>query len=119
MTIELRKVGTDGDRAHITAFIAKNKLGGRIGTYAEFDIVSTEGIDYAQHILKLATEFGIIQKNGAWVYYPSKDDPQYRAQGDANAKKALPIAEIADKVRGFIKEYVTDGEDESATESDD
>jgi len=99
LTVELRKTGSDGDRDHIAAFITKNKLGGKKGLYAEFDIVSGEGIDYWNHVLKLAVEFGIITKSVAWYYYGD-----IKVQGEKKTVDMFPIAEITDKVRSFIKE---------------
>jgi RecA/RadA recombinase len=120
LTIELRRTGSDGDRTHITAFIAKNKLGGRIGINTEFDIVSTEGIDYWQHVLKLAIEYGIVIKRAAYYYYPTFENFTHRVQGETKTD-TFPQQEITDKVIAFIKENITDGEseDESTAESDD
>lgn len=102
LTWELRRTSQEGERDHIELFVSKNKLGGKKGVKVEFEIVSTIGIDYAQHILALAEEFGVIEKRGAWYYFPSYKDQQYKAQGSERAKTQLPIDIIEDEVEQFI-----------------
>lgn len=97
LTLELRRIKQDGDRDHIEVFVQKNKLGGRKGIKLEFQIVSTEGIDYNQHLLDLAEEFGIVSKRGAWYYYGDQ-----KAQGSDKAKKELPMDIIKDEIEKFI-----------------
>lgn len=97
LTLELRRIKQDGERDHIEVFVQKNKLGGRKGIKLEFQIVSTEGIDYGQHLLDLAEEFGIVNKRGAWYYYGD-----YKAQGSDKAKKELPMDLIKEEIEKFI-----------------
>jgi len=106
LTLELRRVQQEQDRDYIEVFVQKNKLGGKKGIKQEFQIVSTEGIDYNQHILGLALEFGIVEQRKAWFYYPSYADPQYRAQGKDNAKQQLPMDQIKEQVEKFITEMI-------------
>ncbi len=102
LILTLRRTSQDNGRDTIEVFVEKNKLGGRRGIKVEFQIVSTEGIDYAQHLLDLAEEFGIIEKRGAWYYYPGYTNPKYKAQGSAKAKVELPMDIIKDEVEKFI-----------------
>ncbi len=102
LTWELRKVKSEGERDYIEVFVAKNKLSGRKGIKVAFEIVSTEGIDYKQHDLDLAEEFGIIEKKGAYYYYPSYKNPLYKGQGKEKAKENLPMDEIKLEVSKYI-----------------
>lgn len=103
LTMELRRVKQEQDRDFIEVFIAKNKVGGRKGMKVSFEIVSTEGIDYKQHILDLALEYGIVEQRGAWYYYPSYENPTHRGQGKPDAKVKLPLLDvIKDEVEKFI-----------------
>lgn len=99
LTWELRRVKQEDDRDYIEIFVAKNKLGGKKGVKAEFQILSTEGIDYAQHIFDLAIEFDIVKQKGAWYYY---DD--IKVQGSEKAKKELPMDIIKDKVEKYLND---------------
>lgn len=110
ITWELRRIKQESDRDFIELFVAKNKLGGKKGVKVAFEIVSTLGIDYPQHILDLAEEFNIIEKRGAWYYYPSYSAPEYKAQGTEKAKTQLPIKLIEEEITKFFLDR--QGEDE-------
>jgi recombination protein RecA len=113
LTIELRRVKQEQDRDHIEAFVQKNKVGGRKGLKVEFQIVSTEGIDYAQHTLDLALEFGIVEQRGAWYYFPSYAKPEVRAQGAERAKAELPMDVITEAVHAYITSTGEDSEQDN------
>ncbi len=91
-----RKSRSD-EQMTIVAFVEKTKLGAT-GKKLEYDIIQGQGVDVAGHILGLAITYEIVDKSGAWYYYPSKNDPQYKAQGLDNARDILPIEEIKQKV---------------------
>lgn len=102
LTLELRRVKQEQDRDFIEVFIQKNKLGGRKGMKVAFEIVSTEGIDYKQHILDLALEYQIVEQRGARYYYPSYENATHKAHGAADAKETLPMDIIEAAIHTFI-----------------
>lgn len=107
VSLELRRISRKEDVDTIEVFVEKNKTGGRKGLKAQFQNVSTKGINYNQHILDLALEFGIVTKRGAWYYYPNYENAQYRAQGESNAANELPFEIITPAVKAFITEQET------------
>jgi recombination protein RecA len=89
-TIELvRKDRSDKDMT-IQAFVAKTKAGAN-GRKIEYSITQGRGINHNQHTLSLAVDYGIVERKGAWFYYPSRDNPTYKAQGEDNACTELPM----------------------------
>lgn len=98
LTWELRRIEQNEDRDVIDIFVAKNKMGGKKGIKVQFELVSTEGIDYQAHIIELALRYDIIEQRGARYYYPSYDDQQYKAHGRAQMKKSFPWLEITQAV---------------------
>lgn len=105
-TIEIARIKRDDREMTIQAFVAKTKEGAN-GRKIEYKIVQGHGINHAQHILQLAIDYGIVEKGGAWYYYPSKQDQQYKGQGEENAIKNLPIEEIKVKVKEAMNESIT------------
>lgn len=99
LTLELRRIKQEEDRDHIEVFISKNKLGGKKGQKVNFEIVSTEGIDYAQHTLNLAKEYLIVDQRGSWLNYGDM-----KAQGDEKAKDTFPMEEIKARVIKAMEE---------------
>ena len=96
-TIELARIERKDTRMTIQAFVSKTKAGA-IGRKIQYDIDHGNGIDIPRHIISLAVDHGIVEKAGAWFYYPSKSDPKYKAQGENNASTILPVAEIKSKL---------------------
>lgn len=97
VSIQLERIKREDKRMHIQAFVEKTKLGAT-GKKIEFQIVHGVGIDYNQHVLSLALDYGIVEKGGAWYYYPDKANATHRAQGEGNAGTQLPMDEIKGKV---------------------
>jgi recombination protein RecA len=102
-TIELTRTKRDEREMTIQAFVAKTKEGAN-GRKIEYKIIQGHGIYHEQHILGLALDYGIVEKGGAWYYYPSKQDQQYKGQGEENAIKNLPIEEIKARVLLAMRE---------------
>lgn len=90
---------------HTTVFeIVKNKLAPPYKK-AEVNLIYGKGYDSHWEILKLATDFGIIEKSGAWYRY----DNSPIAQGEPNAVtflKSSDNTEIYEKIRGSVIDMV-------------
>jgi len=103
-TIELTRVEKINDKdITIQAFIPKTKDGSN-GSKIEYKIIQGNGINTAQNIISLAVDYGIVECKKPWYYYPSRNDPQYRGQGEDNAIQNLPIEEIKLKVLECMKD---------------
>lgn len=95
--LHLERIRNGDDDATITAFVDKTKFGKERQT-AEFELIFGAGFDADQHILTLAADNDIVEKGGAWYYYPNKEAAQYKAQGMAQARSIMPIDEIKEKL---------------------
>lgn len=96
VSVDLTRISREKDRMTIKAFVEKTKQGAT-GKVVEFDIIHGAGIDRAGHVIELAVENEIVEKSGAWYYYPNKKDATHRAQGKGQANN-LPINEIEKKL---------------------
>lgn len=59
--------------------------GGELTSYLRYG----HGIDETQEYLQYAADLSLIEKNGSWYYYPSKEDAQVYAQGAENFRTSL------------------------------
>lgn len=65
----------------------------------------TGGIDEMQEYLKFAEDLSIIQKNGAWYYYPDKENFVVKAQGKENFRDELVAnTEAWEQLKGRVRE---------------
>jgi len=112
ITWELRRIEQNGERDVIDIFVAKNKVGGKKGIKVQFELVSTEGIDYQAHIIELALRYDIIEQRGARYYYPSYEDQQYSAHGKQQMKDKFPWLEITQAVVGYLMQSEEESTDE-------
>jgi recombination protein RecA len=98
----LKKDGTEiGNRVKVK--IVKNKLAPPFKV-AEFDLLFGEGISAEGSLLDLASEFGMIQKSGAWYAY--KD--QKIGQGRDNAREYLRNnPEVAREIEAAVRRQLT------------
>jgi recombination protein RecA len=104
--IQSIKVGAEvvGNRTRVR--VVKNKVAPPF-RQADFDIMYNEGISKAGDIIDLATQFGIIEKRGAFFSYADSR----LGQGRENAKEALrQNPELAEKIEIAIRERAGGGE---------
>ena len=78
------KAGGEVVGVQVKARVKKNKVAPPF-RQAEFDIMYNEGISQAGNVLDMATEYGILDKRGAYYYYKE----ERIAQGRENAKEEL------------------------------
>lgn len=93
ITIELSRISRENERMTIEAFVSKNKKSA-LGKKIKYEIQHGTGIDIDQHTLLMAFDNDIIEKSGTWWYYPTKNEATHKGQGDANAVRNFPMAEI-------------------------
>lgn len=105
-TIELVRTKREDKRMTIQVFVSKNKMGA-IGTKFIYEIEHGKGIDIDQHILLLAFDLGLVEKSGTWWYYPNKQEPTAKGQGDQNAIKNFPMEELKQKVIEALEDEQT------------
>ncbi len=82
--IETIKNGTDSIGSRVRVKVVKNKVAPPF-RQAEFDIMYNEGISKDGSMLDVATDMGIVRKQGAWFYV----DEDRLGQGRENAKEFL------------------------------
>jgi recombination protein RecA len=100
-----------GNRTRVK--VVKNKLAPPFGT-CEFDVRFGTGIDALGDLLDIATEAGVVQKNGA--YYTFADESL--GQGRERARTALlERAELRDKIVAALPKGITGGGPSSDAEA--
>ncbi len=82
--IETIKNGTDSVGSRVRVKVVKNKVAPPF-RQAEFDIMYNQGISKEGSVLDVATDMGIVRKQGAWFYV----DDDRLGQGRENAKEFL------------------------------
>lgn len=88
--------GTDRVGSVVRWEITKQKAGGHEGARGEFDFFySKGGIDYPLHTLQVATEYGIVQRAGAWFSYGNTK----LGQGAPKASAEMVNLGITDEIR--------------------
>ncbi len=104
--IQSIKVGAEVIGNRVRARVVKNKVAPPFRT-AEFDIMYNEGISKYGDILDLATEYGIIQKRGAFYSYGD----MRIGQGRENAKEFLrQNNELCNEIELAIRQRALSGE---------
>lgn len=104
--IQSIKVGAEVIGNRVRARVVKNKVAPPFRT-AEFDIMYNEGISKYGDILDLATEYGIIQKRGAFYSYGD----MRIGQGRENAKEFLrQNGELCHEIEIAIRQRALSGE---------
>ncbi|PZN10928.1 MAG: recombinase RecA, partial [Bacillota bacterium] len=97
------------------AKVVKNKVAPPF-RQAEFDLVYGKGISREGDLLDVATQYGIIEKSGAWYSY---GDTRI-GQGRENAKEYLvQHPELADAIEQRVRELLSLGGIRAATASED
>jgi recombination protein RecA len=104
--IQSIKVGAEivGNRTRVR--VVKNKVAPPFRT-AEFDIMYNEGISKVGDLIDLATQFGIIEKRGAFFSYKETR----LGQGRENAKEFLrQNPDLADEIELAVRQRASGGE---------
>jgi recombination protein RecA len=104
--IQSIKVGAEivGNRTRVR--VVKNKVAPPFRT-AEFDIMYNEGISKVGDLIDLATQFGIIEKRGAFFSYKETR----LGQGRENAKETLrQNPDLADEIELVVRQRASGGE---------
>lgn len=105
--IDIRRIGQIKDGEDITGNrtkikVVKNKIAPPFRT-AEFDVMYNEGISKTGDVLDLAVQYGILEKNGAFVKYNGETIGQGRDKAKQYLKQNPAIMdEIEQKVRSKI-----------------
>jgi recombination protein RecA len=115
--IETIKNGTDSVGSRVRVKVVKNKVAPPF-RQAEFDIMYNQGISKEGSVLDVATDMGIVRKQGAWSYV----DEDRLGQGRENAKEFLKhnpdvMDTILDRIKAGSPELnkrVLDAEEEVA-----
>lgn len=112
--IELERIERKNTWMTIEAFVSKTKQGAT-GRKIQYRMIHGKGIDYAGYIIDVAVDLGIVEKGGAYYYYPDKKNFTHRVQGKERIAE-LPLDEIKLKVIDAMKDMKVEDEDESITE---
>lgn len=108
MRLDIRRTGgikgSDNNEVgnNVRVKVVKNKLAAPFKV-AEFDILFNEGISRAGAVIDLGSEFGIIDKKGAWFSYKGQRLGQGRDAVREELKKNLPLLEEIESL--VIKTY--------------
>lgn len=108
MRLDIRRTGgikgNDNNEVgnNVRVKVVKNKLAAPFKV-AEFDILFNEGISRAGAVIDLGSEFGIIDKKGAWFSYKGQRLGQGRDAVREELKKNLPLLEEIESL--VIKTY--------------
>lgn len=95
--ISLARVSNSDESSDVELFVQKTKYGAeRRKTRATLEYGL--GFNEEAHIIELATESDIIEKGGAWYYYPSKENAEYKANGMKQATSMFPIDIIKEQL---------------------
>jgi recombination protein RecA len=120
--IEVRKIesiksGQEFSGIRVVAKVVKNKMAPPFRT-AEFDIMFNEGISKEGSIIDVATELGVMKKNGAWFEYNGeniaqgkeaakiyfKQNPKIRDEVEKKIHEAIQLKKEVPLQLGVIKE---------------
>lgn len=82
----------------VSVFLEKNRIGGMERLKRELVVSYGKGFRTDIDTLMCAVTAGIVDKKGAWYYYPSQSDPQYKAHGEDNATAKLPLDQIKEEL---------------------
>jgi recombination protein RecA len=121
--IDIRRIAAikDGDvvtGSRTRVKVVKNKVAAPFRE-AEFDIMYGEGISREGDLIDLAVNNNIVEKSGAWFSYKAdrigqgrenarqflKDNPDIRANIEAEVRKALGLTHAADKANGAAADF--------------
>ena len=94
-TIIERPIGRE-----VSLFIEKNKLGLASGT-TKYDMYyggDNVGIDKIKELVTLGTEFGVVRKAGAWVYYGEMQFNGAKKMSEALREDEKLFNEVRDKI---------------------
>lgn len=106
--LDIRRIGVAKDAAgevygtRARVKVVKNKLAPPFRE-AEFDITYTEGISRVNSILDVASDMGLIEKRGSWLYFNGDQIGQGREQA---RKVLIEKQELQDQILTLIKEKV-------------
>ncbi len=121
--IDIRRIAAikDGDvvtGSRTKVKVVKNKVAAPFRE-AEFDIMYGEGISREGDLLDIAVNNNIVEKSGAWFSYKTdrigqgrenarqflKDNPDIRANIEAEVRKALGLTHTGEKPNGAAAEF--------------
>jgi len=121
--IDIRRIAAikDGDvvtGSRTRVKVVKNKVAAPFRE-AEFDIMYGEGISREGDLIDIAVNNNIVEKSGAWFSYKTdrigqgrenarqflKDNPDIRANIEAEVRKALGLTHGADKSNGAATDF--------------
>jgi len=111
MRIDIRRIASlkKGDEIvgnRVRVKIVKNKVAAPF-RQAEFDILFSEGISRSSNIVELGTQYGVIEKSGAWLAYRD----QKIGQGKDAARIFLKEnPKLLEEIEAKILEKVASGE---------
>ena len=105
--LDIRRIATIKDNQEVIGSrtrvrVVKNKVAPPFRE-AEFDIIYGKGISHTGELLDIASDFGIVEKSGAWFSYGS----DRLGQGRENAKSFLAEhPDIGDEIQARVKEQL-------------
>lgn len=87
-------------------FVEYNKLGVQHGK-GKYDFIydgEEVGVDVDSEVVKIAIEFGLIEKSGSWLKYKSSiKDEEVKGQGEANFLELAKGAGVYEELREDVK----------------
>ncbi|MDH4156922.1 MAG: recombinase RecA [candidate division Zixibacteria bacterium] len=105
--LDIRKIATIKDNQEVIGSrtrvrVVKNKVAPPFRE-AEFDIIYGKGISHTGELLDMASDYGIVEKSGAWFSY----GPERLGQGRENAKSFLAEhVDISNEIQARVKEQL-------------